>query len=123
VIGKIQRWLLDRRAARQAHDAAWAGHIGQDPLSINGFMRLVRDKLSAGAAPLEFQESTIGGSEILLVAEIPGTSAVLYVAGDGAQIHDGDKELFWSEHYDFPGPDELATAIVSRVAELRQHQP
>jgi hypothetical protein len=113
----FRNWLRERREWRQMHDAAWSAVILPGPDGISPYMQSIRSDLLAAVPALEFELS--GKDEKFFQGVIPGTNAVVYLYGDGAQIHDGPNELFWAEYHDYKTPQELTDRLVARVIEVQ----
>jgi hypothetical protein len=116
MLQRLRNWLLERREWRRIHDAAWSAVIIPGPDGISPYLQSIRADLLAAVPNLEFE--SCGESETFFQGTIPGTEAILYLYGDGAQIHDGPKELFWAEYYDYKTPQELTDSVVARVLEV-----
>lgn len=117
MLRRFRQWLSGNRDWRRVHDLAWAPVISVGPDGLSAFMHSTRDQLLSAVSGLDFELA--GESEKFLRGTIPGTSAVLFLYGDGAQIHDGPKELYWAEYYDYQTPKSLTDELVSEVLELR----
>ncbi|WP_347259962.1 hypothetical protein [Rudaea sp.] len=117
MLSRFRQWRNKRREWRSTHDSAWATAIVATSDGLTPFIHATRDQIVARFGGFNFVLS--GQSEKFLRATIPGTTADLYLYGEGAQIHDGPKELYFAEHYDYLTPQELSDELVARLIELQ----
>lgn len=109
-------WRKKARERRKAHDLAWNAFVTSSPDGLTEFDRKAEESLRRVIDGISFDKR--GTSEPYLYGAIPGTTAVIYLHGDGAQIHDGPSELFWSEYYDYETPDDLVNTLVARARDI-----
>ena len=117
MFSRFRQWRSKRREWRHAHDSAWAAAIVETSDGLTPPIHATRDQLVARVGDLNFELS--GRSERFLRATISGTTADLYLYGEGAQIHDGPKELYYAEYFDYLTPQELTAEVVAKVVELQ----
>lgn len=117
----MHRRFLERlrlaRDRREAHDAAWATSVTPTAGALGQFSHNAAESLRRNIAGIQFEER--GQAERYLFAKIPGTEAVVYLYDDGAQIHEGSRELFWAEHHDYATPEELISSLVEVIKTVR----
>jgi hypothetical protein len=116
MLRRFLNWRKTRRVRRQAHDLAWLPAIATTPDGLSAFIHLARDALESACDDLQFEVR--GTSEKYLCGTSPSTTAIVYLHGDGAQIHDGERELFWSEYYDYDTPAQLVERLVESVENI-----
>jgi hypothetical protein len=97
-----------------------------DSDGLNPFVQFARERIEAAHGPMDFEIAIIPGPGAkwkYIRAQIPGTTSVVSIASDGAQIWDGDKELFWSEYYDYDTPEQLVERLSGAISSLKSPDP
>jgi len=74
-------------------------------------MHQARDALTRTCGDIHFEVR--GKSEDYLHGAVPGTAVVIYINGEGAQIFDGTREVFWSDYHDYETPTHLIYELVA----------
>jgi len=116
MLHRFLNWRTERRKRREAHDRAWLSAIATTSDGLSAFAHLARDALIDSCDGIQFE--VCGRSEKYLCGKLPGTNATVYLNGDGAQIRDGSRELFWSEYYDYDSPGHLVARLIESVAHI-----
>jgi hypothetical protein len=110
MLQRFLNWRTRRRERREAHDRAWLPAVAVTPDGLSTFIHSARGALINACGEIHFELR--GTAEKYLCGTLPGTSATVYLNGDGAQIHDGPRELFWSEYHDYDNPEHLVNSLV-----------
>jgi hypothetical protein len=114
---KFRQWIKKHQEWHQAHQLAWAPAIVETSDGLTPFIHAAQAQLLSVIDGLHFEIA--GKSEKYLSGTIQGTGLRVYLHSEGAQIHEGDKELFWSEYYDYKTPQDLIETIVSALTTKR----
>jgi hypothetical protein len=122
MLRRFLNWRKERKERRLAHDRAWLPAIAMTPDGLSEFIHLAREALISACGEIRFEVR--GDSEKYLCGTLPGTTVTVYLNGDGAQIHDGPRELFWSEYYDYDTPAQLVERLVEcAVSTMKPDRP